>query len=291
MVERERSIKNDQGLDLSFRDRFYDLTLLYKKLGSTDIVNGSITILSRRKAFDDFLAQTRETLPAFLRDEKLPSGSQLPIVWLELDCAPLGIFSRELLSRRFGTGNSLFSGKLGQTLFSPHCTLVQDNSSMLTPGIPFFDAEGVVNSGFSLPLIENGVLLSPYSDKRTAHEFNLKVTGSAASDHDGSPSPTGFFPRLQSTHSNLRDILKGQKGIFVAMAGGGDYDSVGRFGSPVQSAFLHDGERLVARLPEFQVSGDMSNLFGKNLRGICHSRSTPGSLGGYVVMDMDVTRV
>lgn len=288
MVEKKKSLSNDVGLDLSFTDRFYEMILLFKKKGSLDILDGDVSLRTREPNFNGYFSFICECLNAFLTPVNLPQGNLIPVIWLESENPLINLFERELNGRKFATGNSLFSGKCQQQLFSERLTLIQDNTAQFHTGNSFFDHEGIVNPDFELPLIERGILLAPYTDKRTALEFGLQQTGSSGGDYDAVPSIQGFTPRLKQTHRNLNDLLQGQPAILVGMAGGGDFDSAGKFGSPVQSAFLYENGMIKGRLPEFHLSDDYQSIFGSQFRGVCHAPFVQGGMGGVFVVDMKI---
>lgn len=288
MVEKKRGLSNNAGLNLSFTDRFYEMILLFKKKGSLDIVDGDVSVLTREPNFDGYFDFICECLNAFLTPVDLPKRNLVPVIWLEGENPLIDFFAHELNGRKFATGNSLFSGKCQQQLFSERLTLIQDNTAKFHAGNAFFDYEGVVNAEFQLPLIERGVLHSPYTDKRTALEFDLRQTGSAGGAYDAVPAMQGFTPRLKETHKDLNDLLQGQSAILVGIAGGGDFDSAGKFGSPVQSAFLYDDGVIKGRLPEFHLSDDYQSIFGSQFRGVCHAPFVQGGMGGVFVVDMKI---
>ena len=64
-----------------------------------------------------------------------------------------------------------------------------------------------------MPLIENGRIISPYTDKKTAHKFNLPLTGSASGEYDKVPplSPRNF--KVEASDKTLKELLKGQLAV------------------------------------------------------------------------------
>ena len=49
---------------------------------------------------------------------------------------------------------------------------------------------------------------------------------------------------------------------------GGDFNDKGEYVTPVQKAFLCDGERFIGSLPEFNMRGSLFDLFGKDFIGV-----------------------
>jgi PmbA protein len=62
---------------------------------------------------------------------------------------------------------------------------------------------------------------------------------------------------IDSTGKTMVELLDGQKGILVWIASGGDFTPAGHFATPAQRAYLFDGERLLGRLPEPNLSSHL----------------------------------
>jgi len=105
-------------------------------------------------------------------------------------------------------------------------------------------------------------------------------------------SPTRDLPRLHvaSTGKTMKELLDGQKGILVWIASGGDFTPDGHFATPVQLAFLFDGERLVGRLPELSVSSHLNDMLGQDLIGVSSDSLTTLDKLDVIAMQMKVTK-
>jgi PmbA protein len=79
-------------------------------------------------------------------------------------------------------------------------------------------------------------------------------------------------------------------GIFVLIASGGDFTPEGNFGTPVQLAFLTDGEKLIGRLPELNVTSNVFDMFGNSFIGVSKDSHTPLSNSKYMIMNMNVSK-
>ncbi len=265
----DTSIVNDAGLDLSCSVDGMALDLMFKHRNSTGIMDGVVHPSSIRRW--DRAAYLEEALAfcrAFLNDVALPAAGTLPVIFPhDAFGQPLSKVMGELNGIRFGSGASLLSGKAGRKLFSEMFTLEQ----CLDPALgstAFFDDEGTVNEGFRHPLVENGVVAAPYTDKRTAARFGLGLTGAAACEYDGVPQ-LGYPGAEPSTcEKTLAEILDGRPGIFVAMASGGEFTPDGGYATPVQLGFLCEGGRLAGRLPELGISSNMYDMLGDGYMGV-----------------------
>jgi PmbA protein len=80
-------------------------------------------------------------------------------------------------------------------------------------------------------------------------------------------------------------------GIFILIASGGDFTPDGHFASPVQLAFLFDGERFVGRLPELSISSSLQEMFGRNFAGVSRDDIFELENTKVTVMNMSVERL
>ena len=283
--EIETGLCNNRGLDLSSKDRMVAAEIVIKEKKSINVFDAFSTYLGRVYDGDQILANTREILNAYRNKVDLPNSGIMPVVFLEGDILPFKKLIIELDGYKVGTGASLFTDFIGQKKFNENFTLYQSAQEEDETTIEFFDAEGVINEGLRYPLIENGRIISPYTDKKTAAQFNLPLTGSASSAYDKVPSLTHKNYTIDSSNKTLKELLDGKLGILSFIASGGDFSQEGLFASPVQLAFLTDGEKLIGRLPELNLSGELYTMFGDGFKGL----STDKLLGmKTIVFDLKV---
>ncbi len=140
----------------------------------------------------------------------------------------------------------------------------------------FFDVEGSTCAEDRCDLIRNGVLLRPYADKKLEKEFGYENTATAAGAYDSVPSNGDMCFAVEPSDRTLRELIGAGDGIYVTFMSGGDFTGEGDFASPVQTAFLYRDGRLVGRLPEFGVSGNIYDIFGKNFVGLSSDRPYEG---------------
>ena len=160
---------------------------------------------------------------------------------------------------------------------------------------PFFDAEGTVNDDHRCTLIRGGVLVAVRTDKKNAAKYGLPLTGSARGEYDSVPtlgSPPSDLPSLQiaSTGKTMKELLDGRKGFLVWIASGGDFAPDGHFETPVQLAYLFDGEKLLGRLPELSISSHLYDMLGQDFIGVSSDSLTSLSKLDVIAMNMKVRR-
>ncbi len=284
------SLCNDKGLDLRFKDRAINVELVFKDKSSASIMDGFICFQDRRYDRNDFLSMSDEILSAYKNKVDFTEGSY-PVVFLTIDGTPLLKFITDLNGRSFGTDTSLFSGNLEKKLFNKEFTLYNSLNPDDACLVPFFDAEGTINESYRYALIEDGILKAANTDKKNAALYKLPYTGSAEGAFDGTPQPGFQNPKVKESDKTAKELLGGDKGILVLMASGGDFTPKGDFATPVQLAYFFDGEKLIGRLPELQLSSNVFEMYGNNYRGV--SKNVVWPLGGIksMILDMKVSKI
>lgn len=284
--EMETSLVNDMGLDLVHKDRFVMADLIIKEKSSVNVFDAYAYYGDRVYNRDKLLEVVRQILTAYKNPVELPFEGKMPVVFIDKDTMPLSKIIEELNGYKVGTGASLFKDYIGHKKFNENFTLFQSAEKEDLTSFEFFDAEGVVNKDFKYPLIEKGKIIGPYTDKRTAHKFNLPLTGSASCEYDTVPTlaPRNF--KVEASDKTLKELLKGQMAVVVVIASGGDFTEEGVFGTPVQLAFLTDGERLIGKLPEISLSGELYSMFGEDYIG--KSKDEPFLGQKFLALNLDV---
>ena len=284
------SMKNDSGLDLAYEDTGLTVSLVFKETTSANIMDGFVAYESRRYDREVLLDYVDGICRAFQKKVRIPEGIRHPVIFSTQQGLPLGKFAEDLDGNRFGSKTSLLADRLGQSVFSEAFTLYQTRNPEDTMA-PFFDAEGVVNDDYRFTLIDHGVVAAPFTDKRAASKYGLQLTGSAVAEYDGVPTLGTPEFRISESGQTVAELLEGREAIFVVVAAGGDFTPDGTFGTPVQLAFLFDGKQFLGRLPEFNLSSSMFDMFGKDFVGVGNDPYFALSDDRCLIMKMDVTRL
>ncbi len=290
LINYEERISNGRGLDLCYRDRIFVLSLLFKERTSVNIFDGFVSYAGRKYDRAAVLKHLNAVCGAYKNPVDLPAGERFPVIFSTGDSTPLAKFSQDLHGLRFGTKSSIFSDKSGQKLFSDKFDFYFCLDPAENP-VSFFDAEGSVNEGFETPLIKNGVLISPYTDKNTSKTYGLPYTKSAAAEYDGIPQPALTANRIASSQKTAKELLGGRPAIFVMIASGGDFTPEGNFATPVQLALYFDGENFIGKLPELQISSNVYEMFGGAYIGVSSDSYFPLSREKCLIMDLKVSKL
>jgi PmbA protein len=290
---RTARLSNDLGLDLTYRSTTIEAGLIIKDKGSSNILDAFVAYDGWRYDRAEFLRLANMICDAYRNPLALDEGTY-PVLFLNADDVYRSKLVEALHGQRYGTGASLFAGKMGQALFAEHLTVYESRSWRDGWIGPFFDMEGTVNQDHRRPLIQNGVLVAARTDKKNAARFDLPLTGSALGDYDSVPAlgrPTAGLANVVVDHTGqtMKELLDGRKGIFVLIASGGDFTPDGHFATPVQLAYLFDGERLLGRLPELSLSSHLDDMFGPGLVGVSTDSLTSLGKMDLIAMEMQVT--
>ena len=287
--ESEISLRNDIGADLVYRDKYVQAAFLIKHKDSKNLMDSFGVSLSRSYDINDVFDTVSETCAAFDNKVELPT-EKMPVVFLSNHSTVLGKFISDLNGRVMGTGASLFTGKIGEKLFADHFTLNVERKPLELYNC-FFDAEGTVLDDDCTGLIVNGVLISPFSSKKVAAEYGYTATGSAGGDYDSVPdtSPSGI--NIMGSGKTIMELLDGRAAIYVVQASGGDFTPQGEFASPVQTAFIFDGQRLLGRLPQISISSNVYDMFGSDFIGVSTDGNSKENPFTYLAIDMRVDTI
>ena len=291
LIETEESLINSVGTALTQKDRQINCTLLYKYKDSKNLMDGGGMYEARNMDYEQLFKAMSDSCEAY--ENKIDfaeKGETIPVVILGRIFNALAKFYADLSADSYANGASLFSGKAGEKLFSDKFSFLVNRDAMGTFS-RFFDGEGIVLPGDCYNLIENGVLKTPYTTKRTAKQYNLPITGVASMEYDSVPSAAPLQLTVAKGDKTLKELLMGRKAIYIVMASGGDFTPQGEYAAPIQAAYLYDGENYIGRLPQLSMSSNLYDMFGKDFIGLSSDSSYPGSPNNYLVFDMNVKKI
>lgn len=258
------ALTNELNTKLSHKDSYLSLSFILKGKDSTGIMDTFFGLVDRKLEDSRVIDAVDEIVSAFKNQVDLPETT-LPIIISQDQLTRL--FQRDLNGKMVGNGASLFQKQMGQKIFADNFNLKICNNPEETFG-PAFDLEGTIAEDELTWLIKDGVIVRPYTDKKTARQFGFANTGCAGGAYDSVPSLGTCNMEIMPSGKTLKELLNGEKGILVSIASGGDFTPDGQFASPVQLAYLTDGEKLLGRLPELTIKGSVFDFCGKDFIGV-----------------------
>ena len=190
-------------------------------------------------------------------------------------------------------GTSVFSGRMGQQVASPLCTVVDDGTLPDRRGSLTVDDEGTPSQ--CTTLIENGKLVGYMQDKHNARLMGARPTGNGRREsfaHLPYPRMTNTY-LLAGPHDPQEIIASVKKGIYAVNFGGGQVDiTSGKFVFSASEAYLIENGRIGTPVRGATLVGsghevmNQVSMVGNDLRldagiGVCgkEGQSVPVGVG------------
>lgn len=154
-------------------------------------------------------------------------------------------------------GTSAFSGKTGQRVASPHCTIVDDGTLPNRRGSLAIDDEGT--PGQYNVLVEDGILRGYMQDKLNARLMGVEPTGNGRREsfaHTPMPRMTNTY-MLAGPHDPDEIVASVEKGLYAPNFGGGQVDiTSGKFVFSASEAYLIENGRITTPVKGAMLIGD-----------------------------------
>lgn len=264
LIETEVVLKNDENLEYINYDRSLILELIFKHVNSVNIFDSGVFYQGREFNVEEILNETRQQLKAFNNEVELPDLKKALVV---ISNEALDKIYESLNGESLGRGTSMFNNKVGTKAFNDNFTFYGDLSDEAFH-IPFFDAEGSVLENDVCSLIENGVILRGYTDKKNSKEFSVMNTASASASYDDVPTLGVMNINVKKADETFVELVGDEPVIFVIMASGGDCTNNGDYATPVQMSYLMRNGKYIGKLPEFSMSGNIYEMLGDDYIGL-----------------------
>lgn len=190
-------------------------------------------------------------------------------------------------------GASVFSGKIGQQVTSPLCTIVDDGTIGDRRGSLAIDDEGV--PGQYNVLIENGILKGYMQDKLNARLMGVDPTGNGRREsYAHLPMPRMTNTYMLAGESSPEEIIASVKnGLYAPNFGGGQVDiTSGKFVFSTSEAYLIENGKITKPVKGATLIGSgieamqQVSMVGNDLKldkgvGVCgkEGQSVPVGIG------------
>ncbi len=190
-------------------------------------------------------------------------------------------------------GTSAFSGRIGERVASPGCTIVDDGTLPARRGSLNIDDEGTPTQ--CTTLIEDGVLRGYMQDRLNARLMGGQPTGNGRREsfaHVTMPRMTNTY-MMPGPHDPGEILASVQKGIYAVNFGGGQVDiTSGKFVFSASEAYLIENGRVGAAIKGATLIGNgpdvllRVSMVGNDLKlddgiGVCgkEGQSVPVGVG------------
>lgn len=161
-------------------------------------------------------------------------------------------------------GTSAFSGRLGQRVASPGCTVVDDGTLPERRGSLNIDDEGTPTS--RTVLIENGILKGYMQDKMNARLMNMAPTGNGRREsyaHLPMPRMTNTY-MLAGSYVPEEIIASVKKGLYAVNFAGGQVDiTSGKFVFSASEAYLIENGKITRPVKGATLIGNGPDVLTK----------------------------
>jgi PmbA protein len=254
------SIRNQAGLDVSFRNSPFSLGIEIDRISGDDVLilfDQSGTTLWEK----EYLGMVRRLVDQLKIARKLTTikPGKMPVLFSPFGCLALALpLSRGLNGKEVYKGASPIRDKIGEKILDEKITVVDDGTIDGKFASACYDDEGIPHR--KNILIDKGILKGFVYDLKTAAQAGVESTGNASRGLFNPPSPalTNFV--IQPGQTSLKDILAGIKeGILVeALLGLGQGNIIsGAFSNPLGLAFKIENGEIVGRVKDLSIAGNI----------------------------------
>jgi len=202
-----------------------------------------------------------------LAEEVVPiRTANLPVIFTPKGVAMtlLNPFQAALNGKLVQQGASPFAGHLGEAMFDPSFCLYDDGRVPNVPSSAPCDGEGVPTQRTAL--IEDGRVNAFYYDLQTAGLAGTKSTGNGERSLGSMPTAAIHALRIKPGKVSYQDMLADmEEGLVVDQTMGADMGNIlaGEFSGNVHLGFRVEGGRLVGRVKDTMVSGNVFRALGQ----------------------------
>ncbi|GAA0531087.1 PmbA protein [Rhizomicrobium palustre] len=185
----------------------------------------------------------------------------VPVVFDPRESAGLiGHLAGAISGNAIARGVSFLKESMGQEIFSPNITIVDDPHRVRGLRSKPFDGEGVANR--KMAVIEDGVLKTWLLDCASARQLGLATTGHAARGTGGPPHPsaTNFYmlPGTVSVEELISDI---EEGFYVTELMGMGVNSVTGDYSRGAAGFWIEKGKIAYPVSEVTIAGNLRDMY------------------------------
>jgi PmbA protein len=201
-----------------------------------------------------------ERTVARLNPHKMKSKA-MPVVFdPRVSAGLIGHFAGAISGASIARGVSFLKGKMGEAVFAPNITIIDDPHRLRGLRSKPFDGEGVRNHRTAL--VQGGVLKTWLLDCASAKQLGLQTTGHAARGTGGPPSPstTNLYmePGKVDPYALMEDI---REGLYVTdLMGMGVNGVTGDYSRGAAGFFIENG-KLSYPVAGVTIAGNLKDMF------------------------------
>lgn len=280
------AFKASYGLDLKTSGGFCEWYFTYQRKGSGNMIDGFLAETGSRVD----VKKEIQTHSAFLKmQNKIATvkNGRIPVLFVEA-MQPLSKLLESFYIHKYSEGAALYSGKMGEKLFSDKITLVDSSYDPEAGIIKYFDGDGTVRKE-DLKLIDKGRFNGLMSDLRFGKKFNQASTGNGQRVYNRGVTLGPNSLRFQKGQDSWKKIVSQLDRCLIAMvSAGGDSNDLGEFSSPVQIGYIMEKGEVVGLAPQITVKTSIENYLGAGLIGVSSDGFTSYSPSACLISEMEI---
>lgn len=186
---------------------------------------------------------------------------QVPVIYSpRVSAGLLGHLVGAINGNSVARGTSFLKEKMGEEIFAPHITIVDDPHRKRGLRSKPMDAEGLANKKRNF--VEKGVLQSWILDLRSARQLGLESTGHAARGTGSAPSPstTNFY--MEAGNLSPDELMADIKdGFYVTeLIGMGVNGVTGDYSRGAAGFWIENG-KIAYPVNELTIAGNLKDMF------------------------------
>jgi PmbA protein len=194
---------------------------------------------------------------------KKAKSQAVPVVFDPRESAGLiGHLAGAISGASIARGVSFLKDRMGEAIFAPNVTIVDDPHRLRGLRSKPFDGEGVANR--KMAVVENGVLKTWLLDCASAKQLGLQTTGHAARGTGGPPHPSATNFYMEAGKLSPEELIADIKeGFYVTELMGMGVNSVTGDYSRGAAGFWIENGKIAYPVSEVTIAGNLKDMFLK----------------------------
>lgn len=267
LIDHTYQLTNNNGVYLSYQDHILEINLTYHYSLKEEKKTGHFQFRGRRYEKEILVSYLSGLFQACLNPYHEKPDKPIPLIISTQDSLFFSQLSHFLNGEYYIDRSSYPASLIGKKIFHSSFSFFQSRDPEIH-FIPFFDAEGIVNPSFRTPLIQDGILKTPYTNKEISYQRDLPLTGSSISKWGEIPGLGLEAFDIQPTHQNLAEILQGESALLLQQLSCTLQSDPEWIEVTAGQVFLTDGKSMLGTLPQITFALPWKDLFSQSFRGV-----------------------
>ena len=195
-----------------------------------------------------------------LNSRKMATG-KFPVIFdRRVSNGLVGLLAGAVSGNAIARGTSFIKDKMGQQIFSPGITIVDDPFRLRGQRSHPFDGEGIAPQ--RREIIKDGVLQGWILDLRSARQLKLKTTGNASRGTGGPPSPKASNLYMEAGTKTPQDLIRevGTGFYVTSLLGSGTSLITGDYSHGARGFWIERGE-IAFPVSEMTIAGNLKDMW------------------------------